>query len=81
MWGVSVRGIDMVFLQVALQIARSAVYSLHKTSTREHILRKAQQWGVKVQIVFTIRYDIPKMYHFHKQSSKDIEVDLIRFTH
>ncbi len=28
-------GIDMVFLQTALKLASGAVYSLHKTSTRE----------------------------------------------
>nr|XP_033800063.1 methyltransferase-like protein 5 isoform X3 [Geotrypetes seraphini] len=31
------KGLDMTFLKTALQIAREAVYSLHKTSTRENL--------------------------------------------
>uniref|UniRef100_A0A8C5WMT8 Methyltransferase-like protein 5 n=1 Tax=Leptobrachium leishanense TaxID=445787 RepID=A0A8C5WMT8_9ANUR len=30
------KGMDMVFLKTALQMARTSVYSLHKTSTREN---------------------------------------------
>ena len=43
------KGLDMVFLQRAILMARKAVYSLHKTSTREHILKKAEGWGVRPQ--------------------------------
>nr|GEW85973.1 methyltransferase-like protein 5 isoform X2 [Tanacetum cinerariifolium] len=35
------RGADMEFLSVALKVASQAVYSLHKTTTREHIKRAA----------------------------------------
>ena len=46
------KGLDMVFLQTAIMMARRAVYSLHKTSTREHILKKSEGWGVRPQGLF-----------------------------
>uniref|UniRef100_A0A803JYF0 Methyltransferase-like protein 5 n=1 Tax=Xenopus tropicalis TaxID=8364 RepID=A0A803JYF0_XENTR len=45
------KGMDMTFLRTALQMARNSVYSLHKTSTREHIKKKATDWNVKMEII------------------------------
>uniref|UniRef100_A0A2K6QP95 Methyltransferase-like protein 5 n=1 Tax=Rhinopithecus roxellana TaxID=61622 RepID=A0A2K6QP95_RHIRO len=61
------KGTDMAFLKTALEMARTAVYSLHKSSTREqHVQKKAAEWKIKIDIIF------------HKKKSVDIEVDLIR---
>jgi predicted RNA methylase len=45
----------------------------------QHIEKKAKEWGVKMEVVAQLRWDIPHMYKFHKQQSLDIEVDFIRF--
>lgn len=45
------KGTDMAFLKTALEMARTAVYSLHKSSTREHIQKKAAEWKVKIDII------------------------------
>ncbi|XP_075685542.1 rRNA N(6)-adenosine-methyltransferase METTL5 [Rhinoderma darwinii] len=74
------KGMDMTFLKNALQMARTSVYSLHKTSTRKHVTKKAAEWKVKVEIVAELRYDLPASYKFHKKNSVDIEVDFIRFS-
>ena len=37
------------------QLANHAVYSLHKTSTRDHILKKAKEWGVECEVVAELR--------------------------
>ncbi|XP_029461584.1 methyltransferase-like protein 5 isoform X4 [Rhinatrema bivittatum] len=63
------KGMDMIFLRTALQVARRAVYSLHKTSTREHIQRKAEEWKIKMEVVAELRYDLPASYKFHKKTS------------
>lgn len=42
--------IDMIFLKVALEMARTAVYSLNKSSTREHIQKKVAEWKIKIYI-------------------------------
>merc|ERR1712166_1521758 len=57
-------GIDMVFLQRGIQMATTAVYSLHKTSTREHILKTVAEWGVKGEVIAELKFDIPAMYKF-----------------
>ncbi|KAL5007170.1 hypothetical protein ScPMuIL_015976 [Solemya velum] len=74
-------GMDMLFLRSALDISSNAVYSLHKTSTREHIKKKASDWGVELEVVAELRFDLPNTYKFHKKQSVDIEVDFIRFSH
>jgi len=73
------KGLDMIFLQRAIKMASTAVYSLHKTSTREHILKKASDWGVRPQVVAELKYDLPSTYKHHKKQSLDIPVDFIRF--
>ncbi|KAL7881965.1 hypothetical protein AOLI_G00088140 [Acnodon oligacanthus] len=74
------QGIDMQFLKTALSMASKAVYSLHKTSTRDHIQKKANDWKVKMEVIAELRYDLPASYKFHKKKSVDIQVDFIRFT-
>ncbi|XP_042351232.1 rRNA N6-adenosine-methyltransferase METTL5 isoform X1 [Plectropomus leopardus] len=74
------QGMDMKFLRAALTMAKTAVYSLHKTSTREHIQKKANDWGVKMEVIAELRYDLPASYKFHKKKSVDIQVDFLRFS-
>ncbi|XP_067891485.1 rRNA N6-adenosine-methyltransferase METTL5 [Heterodontus francisci] len=74
------KGMDMTFLKTALDMARTAVYSLHKTSTRNHIQKKAEEWKVKMEVIAELRYDLPASYKFHQRKSIDIEVDFIRFS-
>uniref|UniRef100_T1IRL9 Methyltransferase-like protein 5 n=1 Tax=Strigamia maritima TaxID=126957 RepID=T1IRL9_STRMM len=75
------KGIDMTFLRSAVNLAETSVYSLHKTSTRNHIKKKADEWNVEIEIIAQLRFDLEATYKFHKQKSVDIEVDFIRFTH
>ncbi|ALC45165.1 CG9666 [Drosophila busckii] len=72
-------GMDMRFLEVATHLATGAVYSLHKTSTRSYIEKKSKEWGAQSSVVAELRYNIEASYKFHKQQSKDIEVDFWRF--
>lgn len=55
------------------------MYSFHKTSTREYLLRKiTSDWGYEAKVVAELKFDIPATYKFHNQKNVDIEVDLIR---
>jgi len=72
------KGLDMLFLEKGMKLATRSVYSLHKTSTREHVLKKAEAWGAKPQVLAELRYDLPSTYKHHKKTSVDIEVDFIR---
>lgn len=73
------KGADMQFLKAAIRLARNSVYSLHKTSTRNHVLTKANDWAIQAEVLAELRFDLPSTYKFHKKSSVDINVDLIRF--
>ncbi|TDG44013.1 hypothetical protein AWZ03_009562 [Drosophila navojoa] len=72
-------GMDMRFLDVGMRLATGAVYSLHKTSTRAYIQKKSKEWGARGKVVAELRYNLEASYKFHKQKSKDIEVDFWRF--
>jgi predicted RNA methylase len=66
----------------ALELSNCSVYSLHKTSTREHIVKKAQDWGVKATVLAQLRYDLKGgKYKHHKKDTLDIEVDMYQFIH
>ncbi|CAL8093470.1 unnamed protein product [Calicophoron daubneyi] len=70
-------GIDMKFLLTALSIAEKHVYSLHKSTTREHVTRTVRSAGAQAKVVAELRFDIPRMYSRHRQESVDIAVDLV----
>lgn len=72
-------GIDMKFLRIGLNLAKHSVYSLHKTSTRDHIKKKVVEWNIKASVIAELRYNLPQTYKFHKRSTVDIAVDLWRF--
>lgn len=80
-FGTRQKGADMDFLRVAFRVARRSVYSLHKSSTREHIRKVATRelGAASAAVLAQLRYDLPPTYSFHRQKSKDIEVDLWRF--
>jgi predicted RNA methylase len=66
-------------------IPPGAVYSLHKASTRAHLLRLAlsppQSGGLgcsSAEVVAELRYDLPATYSFHRSRSVDVAVDLLR---
>lgn len=80
-FGTRNKGADMEFLRVALNVASQAVYSLHKTSTRDHIKRAALQHlnASSAEVLCELRFDVPKLYKHHKKKEVDVEVDLWRF--
>lgn len=71
----------MDFLRVALKMASQAVYSLHKTTTRDHVKRAALRDynASSAEVLCELRYDVPQLYKFHKKKEVDIAVDLWRF--
>ncbi|ORX67136.1 S-adenosyl-L-methionine-dependent methyltransferase [Linderina pennispora] len=64
------KGIDVAFLQAACEMATTAVYSLHKSSTREFLVKKADSWGFDCEVLAELRFDVPMMYKFHKKNRR-----------
>ncbi|EFP83109.1 uncharacterized protein PGTG_09062 [Puccinia graminis f. sp. tritici CRL 75-36-700-3] len=78
-FGTKNKGIDIVFLEIACQMSNSAVYSLHKSSTRKFIEKKANEYGFEGEVIAEMRYDLPKTMKIHKHKTLDIAVDFWRF--
>ncbi|XP_020575311.1 methyltransferase-like protein 5 isoform X2 [Phalaenopsis equestris] len=80
-FGTRNKGSDMEFLSVAIKVASQSVYSLHKTSTREHIKRVALRdfHAKSAEVLCEVRFDVPQLYQFHKKKTVDLAVDLWRF--
>ncbi|XP_062090841.1 uncharacterized protein LOC133797072 isoform X1 [Humulus lupulus] len=80
-FGTRTKGADMDFLCMALKVASQAVYSLHKTSTRDHVKIAALRDfnASSAEVLCELRYDVPRLYKFHKKKEVDIAVDLWRF--
>jgi predicted RNA methylase len=75
----SEQGADWMFLQLALTLA-PVVYSLHKSTTRSFLVNRAKrEFNASCQVVAELKFDLPKVYKFHKKDSVDVMVDLLRF--
>ena len=80
-FGTRAHGADVAFVRAALLLAapHGAVYSLHKSSTRAHLVRTARALRVGVELVAELRFPIPATYAFHRERSADVAVDLLRW--
>ena len=58
----------MEFLRAAFRLSRRSIYSLHKSSTRDHIRRVAlrELGAAEAEVLAQLRYDLPASYAFHK---------------
>ncbi|TKR64726.1 hypothetical protein L596_025216 [Steinernema carpocapsae] len=74
-------GIDMKFVEKGLSLLGESgvLYSLHKSSTRDFILKTASKFEAKAECVAELRWNLENTYKFHKKKSVDIQVDLIKF--
>ncbi|XP_065834394.1 rRNA N6-adenosine-methyltransferase METTL5-like [Oscarella lobularis] len=75
-------GRDVEFLQTALRLCRGYVYSIHKSSTRDYLEKKAKDWGVPMTVDKTFKnfsLELPKTMRFHKKDAAYVKVDLLRF--
>lgn len=73
-------GIDIQFLKLGCQLARRSVYSFHKSSTRDYVLKTITALAnvEDVSVIAEMKFDLPRSFKFHTAASVDIEVDLIR---
>jgi len=76
-FGTKQRHLDKVFLGKAIQIGR-VVYSLHKSTTREHISRFLKRHGCKVGAIHEYTLEIPMMFEHHRKRKHPVKVDCYR---
>ena len=76
-FGTRVRHGDRRFLEKALEISE-VIYSIHKSSTRDYLLRFLKAHGARVDALFQARIAIPWMFEFHRRKRRWVEVDVYR---
>ena len=70
----SEKGADVEFLKSASKICNNVIFSLHKLSTINFLKKFYNKSQVNDIKSFSIEYDLPKSYKFHKKANKKIEV-------
>jgi len=68
---------DTKFLEKAFELA-PIIYSIHKSSTRQFLLRFIKRKNWRVEEVRSMRMDIPHLFSFHRKKWQSVEVDLYR---
>lgn len=76
-FGTRIRHQDRRFLEKALELSE-VVYSIHKRSTREYLLRFIESKGARVDTLLPRRLVIPWMFEFHRKERSRVEVDIYR---
>eukprot|EP00588_Corethron_pennatum_P003031 CAMPEP_0194296036 /NCGR_PEP_ID=MMETSP0169-20130528/55014_1 /TAXON_ID=218684 /ORGANISM="Corethron pennatum, Strain L29A3" /LENGTH=286 /DNA_ID=CAMNT_0039045371 /DNA_START=53 /DNA_END=913 /DNA_ORIENTATION=+ len=74
-------GIDVSFLRTAARLSCGSVYSFHKSSTRDYMMKVVHAWDMGCEVVAEMKFEIPATYDFHTRRCVDVEVDLIRIWH
>jgi predicted RNA methylase len=73
------RGMDMVFLEKALEIS-STIYSLHKKSisSRRYISQRVKELGGIVDQIFELQVVLRPTFTFHRKTKYTVDSDLYR---
>lgn len=73
----SKKGADRIFMEKSMELA-NVVYSFHMAETENFVENYFLNLGGKVTQKFSYSFQIPKIYSFHKQEIKFIEVVVLR---
>ncbi len=76
-FGVWRRGADIVFLEAALTIS-NVVYTIHKLSTLDFVVRYLDNLGAKAHILDTAYVPLPPTYKHHRKRVHRVEVAVLR---
>ncbi|MDL2246183.1 METTL5 family protein [Methanobrevibacter sp. OttesenSCG-928-K11] len=73
----SKKGIDIKFIDVASKMA-DVIYSFHMASTHDFIFDYFENLGMTISHEFKYRFPISKIYDFHTQDVKNVDVIVFR---
>ncbi len=76
-FGVWRRGADVRFLDVALHIS-DIVYTIHKLSTLDYIVRRASLVGAEVHVLDRVYIPLPPIYRHHRKRVHRVEAVVLR---
>jgi len=78
----TMRHMDTLFLMKSLEIARKAVYTLHKSGpkTRSLLEKLIKEVGGRITEVITLKFDIKPIYRKHRKRHYLVDVDMYRIS-
>jgi len=68
---------DRRFLEKALEVA-PVVYSFHLAKTKEFLELMVKALNANITHVFHYRFPLPRIYHFHQDEKREVEVVVLR---
>ena len=68
---------DLRFLDKSFQLA-PVTYTIHKSSTRNFLSNHVKKTGGKIDEARSMTLEIPHLFSFHRKSSENVEVDILR---
>lgn len=68
---------DLNFLETASRLGK-VVYSIHKSSTREYLVRWLQHRTSKPERIISTKMEIPYQFSFHRKRKRYVDVDVFR---
>lgn len=68
---------DLNFLETASRLGK-VVYSIHKSSTREYLVRWLKQRTGKPERIISTKMEIPHQFSFHRKRKRYVDVDVFR---
>ncbi len=77
-FGVVKKGIDLAFLEASMELARSAIYTIHKFNYESHriIVERAIARGFQVSLLEIRNMFIPALYETHRKKTHRFRVAL-----
>jgi predicted RNA methylase len=76
-FGTKQRHSDIRFLEIALALG-TVVYSIHKSSTRQYLIRYLQGRAGESERILSTKMAIPHQFDFHRKRIRRVEVDVFR---
>jgi len=76
-FGVKRKGADLEVLSASMNLAK-VIYSIHKSETKNYIIRWVKSKGGTVNVLFEETILLPKIYEFHYKLRHEVRVAVIR---
>lgn len=72
------KGQDLKFINKAIELSPSVLYSFHMASTQEFLISYFEKKGLEITHIFRYNFPIAKIYEFHTKEVANVEVIVIR---
>lgn len=69
-----------IYIKYLKEICSGDIYSLHKTTTRDYLLKLGEKNERKAEVLMEIDFPLPKKFkNYHKKDMAYTKVDLVHY--